>query len=81
VMDNLELRYNDVEFYKITDTIQKSFVTSIKHSIERALTPVKRELENSDGFIRVNYKEHKLEITSFYLPLHLEEKIKRILSH
>ena len=57
----------------------KSFVTSIKHSIERALKPIKRELENADGFLRINYKEHKLEITAFYLPNHLEEKILRIL--
>ncbi len=78
-MDNLELRYNDVEYYKITDNIQKSFVNSIKHSIERALKPVKKELENSDGFVRINYKENKLEITAFYLPVHLEQKINRIL--
>ena len=40
-MDNLDLRYNDVSYFQITDSIQKSFVTSIKNSIERALTPVK----------------------------------------
>jgi len=79
-MENLELRYNDVEFYNISDTIQKSFVNSIKHSIERALKPVKKELENSAGFVRINYKEDKLEITSYYLEIHLEEKIKRILT-
>ncbi|MBL4667813.1 MAG: hypothetical protein HRT73_02380 [Flavobacteriales bacterium] len=78
-MDNLELRYNDVVYHKITDTIQKSFVFSIKKSIERALKPVKKELEKSDGFIRINYKEHKLEITTFYLPEQLEQKINRIL--
>ena len=78
-MDNLELQYNDVAYHKITDTIQKSFVISIKVSIERALRPVKKELENSDGFVRVNYKEHKLEINTFFLPLHLEQKIYRIL--
>lgn len=78
-MDNLELRYNDVAYHHITDSIQKSFVISIKNSIERALKPVKKELENSDGFVRVNYKENKLEITAFYLPLHLEQKIYRIL--
>ncbi|PCJ28063.1 MAG: hypothetical protein COA97_01955 [Flavobacteriales bacterium] len=78
-MDNLEIRYNDVEYYNITDNIQKSFVNSIKHSIERALRPVKKELENSDGFVRINYKENKLEITAFYLPAHLEQKINRIL--
>jgi hypothetical protein len=79
VMDNLELRYNDVELFEITDTLQKSFVNSIKQSIERALKPVKKELENSDGFVRINYKGDKLEITAFYLPTHLEEKINRIL--
>ena len=78
-MDNLELQYNDVAYHMITDNIQKSFVTSIKNSIERALNPVKKELEKSDGFLRVNYKEHKLEITTFYLPNHLEQKIYRIL--
>ena len=78
-MDNLELRYNDVAYHMITDGIQKSFVVSIKKSIERALKPVKRELENSDGFVRINYKENKLEITAFYLPTHLEQKIFRIL--
>ena len=78
-MDNLELRYNDVAYHMITDNIQKSFVNSIKNSIERALKPVKRELENSDGFVRVNYKEHKLEITVFYLSIPLEQKIHRIL--
>jgi hypothetical protein len=79
-MENLELKYNDVEFYNITDTIQKSFVISIRHSIERALRPVKKELEDSDGYVSVNYKENKLIITSFYLPNHLEEKINRILT-
>jgi hypothetical protein len=78
-MDNLELQYNDVAFHQITNTIQKSFVISIKNSIERALKPVRKELENSDGFVRVNYKAHKLEINTFYLPLHLEQKIYRIL--
>lgn len=78
-MDNLELRYNNVVYHKITDNIQKSFVTSIKNSIERALKPIKKELENSDGYVRINYTEHKLEITAFYLPLHLEQKIFRIL--
>ena len=78
-MDNLELQYNNVAYHKITDTIQKSFVISIKNSIERALRPVKKELEKSDGFVRINYKEHKLEITAFYLPMHLEQKIYRIL--
>jgi len=78
-MDNLELSYNDVAYHMITDSIQKSFVTSIKSSIERALKPVKKELENSDGFVRVNYKEHKLEITAFYLSVQLEQKIFRIL--
>ena len=78
-MDNLELRYNDIAYHKITDSIQKSFVTSIKNSIEKALKPIKRELENSDGFIQINYKENKLEITAFYLPIHLEQKIYKIL--
>ncbi|MBL4593109.1 MAG: hypothetical protein JKX68_04740 [Flavobacteriales bacterium] len=78
-MDNLELRYNDVAYHMITDNIQKSFVKSIKNSIERALKPVKKELENSDGFVRINYKAHKLEITVFYLSMHLEQKIYRIL--
>jgi len=78
-MDNLELRYNDVIFHEITDTKQKSFVTSIKKSIERALKPVKKEIENSDGFIRINYKAHKLEVTVYYLPEQLEQKILRIL--
>ena len=79
IMDNLELRYNDVAYHHITDNIQKSFVTSIKNSIERALKPVKKELEDSDGFVRVNYREHKLEVTAFYLPKHLEQRILRIL--
>ena len=78
-MDNLELRYNDVAYHQINDNIQKSFVTSIKNSIERALKPVKKELEDSDGFVRINYKEHKLEVTVFYLPAHLEQRIMRIL--
>ena len=78
-MDNLELRYNDVELYHITDDLQKAFVMSIRQSIEKALRPVKRELESSDGFVRINYKENKLEIKTYYLPLHLEEKIYRIL--
>ena len=78
-MDNIELRYNDVAYHMITDNIQKSFVNSIKNSIERALKPVKKELESSDGFVRINYKEHKLEITAFYLSMHLEQKIYRIL--
>jgi len=78
-MDNLELRYNDVAYHQITDNIQKSFVTTIKSSIERALRPVKKELENSDGFVTINYKENRLEIKAFYLPLHLEQKIYRIL--
>ena len=64
---------------KPIDNIQKSFVTSIKNSLERALSPVRKELENSDGFIRINYKEHKLEITAFYLSTGLEQKIYRIL--
>jgi hypothetical protein len=78
-MDNLELRYNDIAFHQISDTIQKSFVTGIRSSIERALKPVKKELENSEGFVRINYKSHKLEITTFYLPQQLEERIYRIL--
>tara|TARA_B100000809_G_scaffold257316_1_gene298663 strand:- start:2620 stop:2859 length:240 start_codon:yes stop_codon:yes gene_type:complete len=78
-MDNLELRYNDVVFHKITDTMQKSFVTSIRNSIERALKPVKKEIEDSDGFVRINYKAHKLEVTTFYLSEQLEQKIFRIL--
>ncbi|MCB0400490.1 MAG: hypothetical protein KDD41_00250 [Flavobacteriales bacterium] len=78
-MDNLDLRYNDVSIYNITDTIQKSFVTSIKNSIERALAPVKKDLEKSDGFVRVNYKNDRLEITTYHLPLNLEQKIHRIL--
>jgi len=78
-MENIELRYNDIEFYKITDNLKKSFVNSIKHSIERALKPVKKELESANGFVRINYKENKLEITPFYLPIHLEQKIYRIL--
>ena len=78
-MDNIELRYNDVAYHQITDNMQKSFVNSIKNSIERALKPVKKELENSDGFVRINYKENKLEVNAFYLPLHLEQKIFRIL--
>mgnify|MGYP001258722056 FL=1 len=41
-MDNLELRYNDVDFHQITDIIQKSFVKGIKKSIEKALIPVKK---------------------------------------
>jgi len=79
-MDNLELRYNDVVFHKITDTIQKSFVISIQKSIERALKPVKKEIENSDGFIRINYTAHKLEISVFYLSEQLEQKIYKILN-
>ena len=78
-MENLDLRYNDVAFYNITDTIQKSFVMSIKKSIERALRPVKSELEKTDGFVRVNYKGDKLEITTYQLPINLEQKIQRIL--
>jgi len=78
-MDNLELRYNDIVFHEITDTIQKSFVSSIRTSIERALKPVKKEIENSEGFVRINYKEHKLEVSVFYLPEQLEQKIFRIL--
>ena len=78
-MDNLELRYNDVVFHQITDTMQKSFVTSIRYSIERALKPVKKEIEDSDGFVRINYKAHKLEVTTFCLPEQLEQKIFRIL--
>ncbi len=78
-MDNLELRYNDIAYHQITDIIQKSFVTSIKDSIEKALKPVKKELENSDGFVRINYKNNKLEVTGFYLPLPLEQKIHKIL--
>ncbi len=78
-MENLDLRYNDVSIYNITDTIQKSFVTSIKNSIERALTPVKKDIERSEGFIRINYKNDKLEITTFQLPMNLEQKIHRIL--
>ncbi len=78
-MENIELRYNDVAYHEITSNIQKSFVVSIKDSIERALRPVKKELESSDGFVRINYKENKLEITAFYLPIHLEQKIYRIL--
>ena len=78
-MDNLELRYNDIVFHEITDTIQKSFVSSIRTSIERALKPVKKEIENSEGFVRINYKENKLEVSVFYLPEQLEQKIFRIL--
>lgn len=78
-MDNLDLRYNDVSYFQITDSIQKSFVTSIKNSIERALTPVKREIERSQGLVRVNYKNDKLEITTLHLPINLEQKIHRIL--
>lgn len=78
-MENLDLRYNDISYYQITDAIQKSFVNSIKISIERALSPVKRELERSDGIVIVNYKNHKLEITTFHLPINLEQKIHRIL--
>ncbi len=78
-MENLDLRYNDVAFYNITDSIQKSFVISIRSSIERALRPVKKELEKSEGYVRVNYKDDRLEITTFQLPINLEEKIHRIL--
>lgn len=78
-MENLDLRYNDVVFHQITDTIQISFVSSIKKSIERALKPVKKELENSEGFVRINYNKHKLEITVFYLSEQLEQKIYKIL--
>ena len=78
-MDNLELRYNDIVYHQITDNIQKSFVKSIKASIEKALKPIKKELENSDGFVRINYKKNKLEVTVFYLPLALEQKIRKIL--
>lgn len=78
-MDNLDLRYNDVSYFQITDTIQKSFVTSIKNSIERALKPVKRDIERCQGLVRVNYKDHQLEITTFHLPINLEQKIYRIL--
>lgn len=78
-MENLDLRYNDISYYNITDTIQKSFVTSIKKSIERALSPVRKDLERSEGFIRINYKNHKLEITTFQIPINLEQKIYRIL--
>jgi hypothetical protein len=79
VMDNLELRYNDIAYHQITDNMQKSFVDSIKTSIEKALQPVKKELENSEGFVCINYKENKLEVTVFYLPLALEQKIYKIL--
>ncbi|PCI93196.1 MAG: hypothetical protein COB15_16815, partial [Flavobacteriales bacterium] len=72
-------KYNDIAYHKITDSIQKSFVTSIRKSIERALKPVKKELENSDGFVSINYKNYKLEITVFYLSEGLEQKIYRIL--
>ena len=78
-MDNLELRFNDIAYHQITDNVQKSFVSSIKISIEKALKPVKKELENSDGFVRINYKENKLQVTVFYLPLLLEQKIYKIL--
>ena len=78
-MENIELKYNDIAYHKITDSIQKSFVTSIRKSIERALKPVKKELENSDGFVSINYKNYKLEITVFYLSEGLEQKIYRIL--
>ena len=78
-MDNLDLRYNDVSYFQITDNIQKSFVTSIKNSIERALSPVKREIERSQGLVRINYKDDKLEITTLHLPINLEQKIYRIL--
>ena len=78
-MDNLELRYNDIDYQQITDSIQKSFVTSIKTSIEKALKPVKKELENSEGFVRINFRENNLEVTVFYLPLQLEQKIYKIL--
>ena len=78
-MENIELKYNDIAYHKITDSIQKSFVKSIKKSIERALKPVKKELENSDGFVSINYKNYKLEITVFYLSEGLEQKIYRIL--
>ena len=78
-MENLDLRYTDVSIYNITDTIQKSFVTSIKNSIERALIPIRKDLERSEGFVRINYKNNKLEITTFQLPLNLEQKIYRIL--
>ena len=30
-MENIELKYNDVAYHKITDSIQKSFVKSIKN--------------------------------------------------
>ena len=78
-MDNLELKYNDIAYHQITDHIQKAFVSSIKTSIEKALKPVKKELESSEGFIQINYKENKLEVTVFYLPLSLEQKIYKIL--
>lgn len=78
-MENLDLRYNDVSYYKITDAVQRSFVTSIKISIERALSPIKKDLERSEGFVRINYKNNKLEITTFHLPINLEQKIYRIL--
>ena len=78
-MENIELKYNDIAYHKITDSIQKSFVTSIRKSIERALKPVKKELENSDGFVSINYKNYKLVITDFYLSEGLEQKIYRIL--
>jgi hypothetical protein len=78
-MDNLELRYNDIAYHQITDNIQKSFVKSIKVSIEKALKPIKKELENSDGLIRINYKLNKLEVTVYYLPFPLEQKVYKIL--
>ena len=78
-MDNLELRYNDIAYHQITDKIERSFVKRIKTSMEKALKPVKKELGNSEGFVRINYKEHRLEVTSYYLPLPLQEKIYKIL--
>ena len=78
-MDNLELRYNDIAYHQITDNMQKSFVASIKTSIEKALKPVKKELESSEGFVCINYKENKLEVSVFYLSKQLEQKIYKIL--
>ena len=73
------LKYNDTAYFQITDALQKSFVNSIKLSIEKALRPVKADIERSNGYVQINYKNHRLEITTYQLPLTLEQKIKRIL--
>lgn len=79
-MNNLMLKYNDTAYFQITDALQKSFVNSIKKSIEKALTPLREDIERANGYVQINYKNHRLEVTTYQLPLTLEQKIKRILN-